>query len=222
MNPMKNFTLCLILACASLSANAQSLKWQMGFEAGPSTTTIYSQNVDFQFTPTPGYWAGLSSQYNANKWISVRLQLNYERKGGYRGPFSITDDNGVTVGSWDLRLANNYITSPLLIRAQFGKRNKVFIDAGAFGGFLISATTTVRKLTSKSTSSRTVEITQYRNLFDYGFCGGLGIEIPIRNNANLTLGFRYNHGQANIQGDTKSVPLFNRSLNFNIGITQGF
>jgi hypothetical protein len=50
----------------------------------------------------------------------------------------------------------------------------------------------------------------------------VGVEAPIGNNANVSLGFRYNHGQANIQGDTKSVPLFNRSLNFNIGITQGF
>jgi opacity protein-like surface antigen len=220
MTNFKKYTLGLITILAALSANAQSMKWQMGFEAGPSTTTIYSENVDFQFTPTLGYWAGFSSQYNANKWISVRSQLNYERKGGYRGPFPITDDNGVTVGSSDIRLANNYITAPLLIRAQFGKRAKVFVDAGAYGGFLISATSTVRRLTSKSTNIGTVDITQYRNLFDHGFCGGLGLEVPLRNNNKVSLGFRYNHGQVNMQNDTRSIHLYNRSLNLNIGISQ--
>jgi len=55
-----------------------------------------------------------------------------------------------------------------------------------------------------------------------GFCGGLGVEAPIGNNANVSLGFRYNHGQGNMQADTRSIPLYNRSLNFNIGISQGF
>jgi hypothetical protein len=61
-----------------------------------------------------------------------------------------------------------------------------------------------------------------RDLFDYGFCGGMGVEAPIGNNANVSLGFRYNHGQGNMQADTRSIPLYNRSLNFNIGISQGF
>jgi hypothetical protein len=124
------------------------------------------------------------------------------------------------VGSSDIRLANNYITAPLLFRAQFGKRAKVFFDAGAYGGFLISATSTVRRLTSKSTNIGTVDITQYRNLFDHGFCGGLGLEVPLRNNNKVSLGFRYNHGQVNMQNDTRSIPLYNRSLNLNIGISQ--
>jgi hypothetical protein len=53
-------------------------------------------------------------------------------------------------------------------------------------------------------------------------CGGLGVEAPIGNNANVSLSFRYNHGQGNMQADTRSIPLYNRSLNFNIGISQGF
>jgi hypothetical protein len=67
-----------------------------------------------------------------------------------------------------------------------------------------------------------VDITQFRDLFDYGFCGGVGVEAPIGSNANVSLSFRYNHGQGNMQGDTRSIPLYNRSLNFNIGISQGF
>jgi len=50
----------------------------------------------------------------------------------------------------------------------------------------------------------------------------MGVEAPIGNNANVSLGFRYNHGQGNMQADTRSIPLYNRSLTFNIGISQGF
>ena len=204
------------------NTSAQTSKWQMGVEAGPSLTTIHSQNVDFLFTPTMGYCAGFSAQYNADRWISVRTQVNYERKGGYRGAFPITDVNGVHVGSMNVSVANNYITAPLQIRAQFGKSAKFFIDAGAFGGLLTRATSTERQATGEGITFMMVDITQFRNLYDYGFCGGLGVEAPIGNNANVSLGFRYNHGQGNMQADTRSIPLYNRSLNFNIGISQGF
>jgi hypothetical protein len=36
------------------NTSAQTSKWQMGVEAGPSLTTIHSQNVDFLFTPHHG------------------------------------------------------------------------------------------------------------------------------------------------------------------------
>ena len=222
MKTFKKYILGLIAICATSSITAQTSKWQMGFEAGPSVTTIHSQNVDFLFTPTVGYCAGFSAQYNADRWISVRTQVNYERKGGFRGAFPITDINGVTVGSMNVSVANNYITAPLMIRAQFGKSAKVFIDAGAYGGYLTRATSTERQSTSEGITFMMVDITQFRDLFDFGFCGGLGVEAPIGNNANVSVGFRYNHGQGNMQGDTKSITLYNRSLNFNIGISQGF
>ena len=222
MNILKHFALSFILTCTAISTHAQTNKWQMGFEAGPTITSIYSQNVDFLFTPSLGYCAGVSAQYNADRWISVRMQINYERKGGFRGAFPITDVNGVTVGSMNVQVANNYITAPLMLRAQFGKTAKFYLDAGAYGGYLTRATSTERQSTSEGITFMMTDITQFRDFFDHGLCGGVGVEAPIGNNANVSLGFRYNHGQANIQRDTKSVPLFNRSLNFNIGITQGF
>jgi opacity protein-like surface antigen len=109
-----------------------------------------------------------------------------------------------------------------MIRAQFGKSAKVFIDAGAYGGYLTRATSTERQSTSEGITFMMVDITQFRDLFDYGFCGGVGVEAPIGNNAYVSLNFRYNHGQGNMQADTRSIPLYNRSLNFNIGISQGF
>ena len=220
MKSFQKYTLGLFAIFAAIAANAQTSKWQMGGEAGPSLTTIHSQNVDFLFTPSVGYSAGFSIQYNADQWISVRTQVNYERKGGYRGAFPMTDANGVTIGSMNVSVTNNYITAPLLIRAQFGKSAKLFIDAGAFGGYLTRATSTQRQSTSEGITFMMEDLTQFRSQFDYGFWGGLGVEVPIGNNANISLGFRYNHGQGNMQGDTRSIPLYNRSLNFNIGISQ--
>lgn len=222
MNHIKKYTLGIIAIFATLSTNAQTNKWQLGFEAGPSLTTIHSQNVDFLFTPKLAYSVGFSAQYNADKRISVRTQVTYESKGGYRGAFPITDVNGVTIGSMNVSLTNNYITVPLMIRAQFGKSAKLFIDAGAYGGYLTGATSTQRQSTSEGITFMMEDLTRFRNFFDHGLCGGLGTEVPIGNNTYVSLGFRYNHGQNNIHGDTKSIPLYNRSLNFNIGVSQLF
>lgn len=222
MQTCKKYLLGLIATCTTIAVQGQTNKWQMGFEAGPSITTIHSQNVDFLFTPTLGYCAGASVQYNADRWISVRTQLNIEKKGGFRGAFPITDINGVNIGSMNVSVSNNYISVPLMLRAQFGKSAKVFVDAGAYAGYLTRATSTQRQSTSEGITFMMEDITLLRNPFDYGLCGGLGLEVPIGNNAQVSLGFRYNHGQGNIQGDTKSIPLFNRSLNFNFGISQGF
>lgn len=109
-----------------------------------------------------------------------------------------------------------------MLRAQFGKTAKFYLDAGAYEGYLTRATSTERQSTSEGITFMMTDITQFRDFFDHGLCGGVGVEAPIGNNANVSLGFRYNHGQGNMQADTKSIPLFNRSLNFNIGITQGF
>jgi Outer membrane protein beta-barrel domain len=222
MKTIKQYILSLIAICTISSITAQTNKWHMGFEAGPTITSIYSQNVDFLFTPSLGYCAGVSAQYNADRWISVRMQINYERKGGFRGAFPITDVNGVTIGSMNVQVANNYITAPLMLRAQFGKTAKFYLDAGAYGGYLTRATSTERQSTSEGITFMMTDITQFRDFFDHGLCGGLGVEAPLGNNTQVTFGMRYNHGQANIQGDTKSVPLFNRSLNFVFGISQGF
>jgi hypothetical protein len=44
MKTFKKYTLGLFSIFAAISTNAQTSKWQMGVEAGPSLTTIHSQN----------------------------------------------------------------------------------------------------------------------------------------------------------------------------------
>jgi hypothetical protein len=83
MKTLKKYTIGLFSIFAAISTNAQTSKWQMGVEAGPSLTTIHSQNqiypslqslIEFQHRDFSRILRAIQSSFSRVK-ISLTLVL---------------------------------------------------------------------------------------------------------------------------------------------------
>jgi hypothetical protein len=83
MKTFKKYTLGLFSIFSAISTNAQTNKWQMGVEAGPSLTTIHSQNqihpslqslIEFQHRDFSRILRAIQSSFSRVK-ISLTLVL---------------------------------------------------------------------------------------------------------------------------------------------------
>lgn len=141
-----------------------------------------------------GFSSGFSFQYNLNDHLSFRSGLSFERKGSYVN-VQATDDQGADLGRASYSFNYDYFIFHLLVRAGFGKKVRVFVNAGPYMGYLISREMVLKgDLFSPPRVSH--EIAYSRNE-DYGFTAGAGITVPFCENFLFSTEIRNNLGLFN-------------------------
>ena len=167
-----------------------------------------------------GYQGGLSARYVCEKYFSmicsICAEVNYAQMGWKE---NIVDLNRKPVynektGQNDMyERRMNYIQLPIMAHLAFGKEYKgvnFFIELGPQFGYLLNEKTktnfTLENANIEGRSNKTVE--QYKmsvqNRFDYGICGGLGLEFSHPSVGHFLLAGRYYFGLGNIYKSTKS------------------
>ncbi|MBA3681717.1 MAG: PorT family protein [Bacteroidetes bacterium] len=216
---MKNPGILILLALIFCFQNttAQQHKFEVGVEGGAGITSMWGNALVTKYNdPMIGFAYGATFQYNFPKIFSIKTNLFYERKGCVtRGTF--LEPSGFTSGIFISRSNFDYLTMPVLLRANFGKKLKFFINTGPYFGYLIRQTYSFKGVNfPKTTSDNT---TYFKNL-DVGLTMGAGISIPLTKELVLSWEVRNNLGLYNIS----KWPVYNNgtlntySNNFLLGI----
>ena len=201
---MKTKLLIIFLSFAAFAANAQDLElFRPRFLIGGSFGTTFSSTT---FVPKVkngmllGYTGGIVARYDSEKNVGIQAELNYAQQGWEEEFFN---------AKYEYSRVINYIELPLLTHIYFGKKNfKVFLNIGPKIGYALS---------EKTTSSNNFEnidqvdeenhiLEQHgmplQNKFDWGICGGPGIELRTKAGYFVLEG-RYYYGLGNIYKSTK-------------------
>ncbi len=211
----------LMLICLFLTGNcitstyAQDTKFTIAAEGGPSLTNLYGNNQSKKyFKPIAGGYAGILVQYNFSQHFSLRSGLTYERTGTN----FLVDTYDVNI---DCIYHFDYVTIPVLVKAQFGKKVRFYVNIGPYFSYLINQQYLAKE--GKKYHDITSEVNDVvpvnKNRTNYGMVGGLGIEIKIRHNASITIGVNDFLGLCN----TKKQPPFTTTTGIDLGFrTQTF
>ena len=165
-----------------------------------------------------GYMGGISARYIEEKYFGFIVELNFTQHG-WKENFSDEGDY-----SYSRKL--NYIELPFMTHIFFGNRVfRGFVNLGPQVSFLISdKEISSFNLKELPQFSQTWESTQYNmpiaHKFDYGICGGAGIEIKAKKNSFILEG-RYYFGLGDFFKNRK-VDYFSASSNQTISVALSY
>lgn len=204
--------------------------FDLGLEAGPSVISLYGNSFTNEHNkPACGFSTAITFQYNFQKILSLRTDIAFERKGSlFPYNFIATDQNGSNIGSVILKESNNYdyLTIPLLLRATFGDKIKIFVNAGPYLGALLQSKTITRSNGGEMYGfpAKTVANESHNlNRFDIGITTGVGLQLPLNEGFAISFEVRNNSGLYNITKQFPgSIALKNNSTNFLFGFSYAF
>jgi hypothetical protein len=124
----------------------------VGVHGGISIPDLRAKETDIfsrGFSSRQGVYFGLSTDVGLAPGVSLAMQLNYTSQGGLRKglqPITMDLPQGLPIPPGTILYADfrndtvlDYIEVPAMARLSFGRRVRVFIEAGAYFGYLAKA-----------------------------------------------------------------------------------
>ena len=188
-NKMKTKTTLILLALIFTSSIYSQIK--IGVNAGATYSKFYG-NVSIENTNAGiSFLIGASFEYYLNESLSLKTNLNFERKS-FNLKFPEIDDIGNPTGG-ELKITTDfdYLTLPIMAKYEFGNSKKFFVNGGPFLGFLLS-------VKSKLDNFPDIDFTTLYKKIDIGLSFGIGTKIYLNDRSNLNIELRENLGLKNI------------------------
>jgi hypothetical protein len=211
----------------SVFTYAQTTKLRFGVHAGLNYSGLRGYtipaNITSQYDESAafGYLGGISLTYPLKEKISLRVELNYERKT-QKADNTIEIRNSfeepAQLYSFTSKRHYDYLVLPILLQYRFTDKNSFFVHGGPFVGYLLNATLT-SDLNAPELDNSDVDLSDDYKKLDYGLTVGLGKNFDIGNQNSLHVEIRNNLGLAKINasdvwngGDVRT-----NSLSFLVG-----
>ncbi len=221
----KSLILFILIIAATIPSAAQTL-YQSHVHVGGHAGVSLSQQT---FSPSieqgmhKGMTFGASFRYAEERHVGLMAEVNFDQRGW------IEDFGETPQFSYSRTLS--YIELPIMTHIFFGSRKvKCFFNLGPQFCFMvgdnISSNFDYRNIASIPdfpTRNRTTEQMgmDIKNRFDYGICGGVGMELIVKKKHSIMIEGRYYYGLGNIYSASKK-DYFSASRGSTITITLGY
>ncbi len=192
------FLVLLFLIPATLVAqnkNSFQPEWAYGINGGVTISNI-SFNPTVPQSSYMQYAGGATGRYISENHWGLQLELNYSQRGWKE----YHPDNPATQYSRQL----NYLELPMFTHLYFnmGRRFRLFFVAGPQVGFLLSENAVASGLPEGDSRPPYYDM-KIQNKFDWGICGGGGVELRTGVGSFLLDG-RYYFGLSDIFNNSKA------------------
>lgn len=195
MKTFHYFTCLLVSLIIAIPCIAQTRKFAVSVEGGPSFSYIYKNSFPASdFKPMVGGYAGLMFEYRFKKHFGLETGLAWEQKGTqfYKALASVIYNRQPTISAnqytyyADYTFRFNYLTLPLMVKASFGRKVRFIASGGAYFSLLLSQT----HISNGNNSFEIIPpMSDQIKHYDFGLSGNLGMEVGILKNAAISLKF---------------------------------
>lgn len=144
-----------------------------------------------------GYLVGISIDYYLNQNLSLKTNINYERKIQKFKVTSFSFD-AEEIGNEHFRKIYDYINLPILLKYEFGN-SKFFVNGGPFLNFLLNS-----KIKPNSSYDFGDSSTAQKEI-DFGLSIGIGTNISLNEKNDLTIEIRDDFGMIDTGGVPKHI-----------------
>jgi hypothetical protein len=198
---MRKAILALFIFSISVSYS-QNSKFKFGLQTGLNYSKLRGYDTPPAFhaseSPAFAYLAGVSIEYQINTKLSIKADLNYERKSQQsKNVVYLTEnfDDPEETYRYKSKTHYDYIVLPILLKYSFKESNSFYVNGGVFIGYLIKS-----KITNDSNISgipNDSDTTDLNQKLDYGLAVGVGKNFEFGSNKTLYVELRENLGLYN-------------------------
>ncbi|KAF2327513.1 porin family protein [Flavobacterium nitrogenifigens] len=196
---MKKITLFLFtITLITFKTTAQESKFKFGVQAGLTYSSFRGYESFIDEDPGFSYLFGISAQYKLNESLSLRADLDYDRKTQTSKGEGAYISN-VSYDRYSIKTTNylNYITLPIMLKFSFTRNKSFYINGGPYLGYLLKSGWKY-KTSGIQNSDENLEDTKYRKSMDFGVSAGFGKEFKLNDNHNIYIELRENLGLTDI------------------------
>ncbi len=216
---MKKLIILLIaVSSACLVGHAQQKAFQREFAVGVTGGASFSS---VNFIPKvyqgmlQGYTGGLVLRWTTENHLGLQLEVNYMQQG-WSEDFPDHEEAGYIYN----RTAN-YVEMPFLTHIYMGgKRVRFYINAGPKIGYMLSESTESNLGDAEPNRINDQHGMPIKNKFDWGLCGGPGIELRTGAGTFLIEG-RFYYALGDLFGNLKS-DIFAKSSEQVLSVKVGY
>jgi opacity protein-like surface antigen len=202
---MKKLLLSISLLLISFLNYSQNSNIKFGIHAGLNYSTFYGYDLPAGFdpvyseSPAFAYLGGINFEYQIKEKLSLKLELNYERKSQKgNNNVEIRDVNNISKRyNFTSKKNNDYLVLPIMVKYNFGNKNSFFVNGGPFIGYLLKSNLTSYLEDIDGRDNDTYVTTDINNKTDFGLSIGVGKKIEINEKNTIYIEIRENLGLTN-------------------------
>ncbi len=163
-------SVCLMAATVVMAQKKSDKELSVGASFGMNFSTV-SFNPKVYTKMKQGYNAGLALRWNTEKNLGLQAELNFSRQGW--------DEMFEDYPTYKYTRTINYVEIPFLSHIHFGsERFRFYVNLGPKIGFAIGEKTeTNPDETNMNAGANEQHDMDVQKKFDWGLCGGPGIEL---------------------------------------------
>lgn len=195
----KSIFFLILISLVIFSGHAQN-DFKRELSLGVSAGTTFSS---VRFTPKVyqgmlmGYTGGFTMRWITEKHLGLQAELNYIQQG-WKEDFPDYPDDG-----YKYSRTSNYLELPFMTHIYFGSdKMRFFINLGPKIGYMLSESTSENLKGEEPNRVNKQHNMPTENKFDWGLCGGPGVELRT-GIGNFLLEGRYYYALGNIYGSEK-------------------
>ena len=200
---MRKLLLTIPFLLISFLNYSQNSKIKFGVQAGLNYSNFRGYEVPvspfYSESPAFAYLGGLNFEYRIKEKLSLKLELNYERKSQKADNLIALTDTDQFTESYNFRSQKNYdyLVLPIMIKYNFSNKNSFYLNGGPFIGFLLKSNLTNDLGKIDGLNNEPVETSNFNNKTDFGLSIGLGKTIEINGKNSIFIEIRENLGLTN-------------------------
>lgn len=213
----------------SVFTSAQDTKFKFGIQAGLNYSGLRGYSIPSEFeqqydeSAAFAYLGGVSMEYQLKEKLSLRVELNYERKSQKADntmEIRFNFDQEPQLYNFTTRKNYDYLIVPILLKYCFTDKNSFFVNGGPFIGYLLKSTFT-NDLEVPNFETPNEDMTKDSKKTDFGFSAGVGKNFELGNNKMIHLEIRNNLGLAKINKNDvwNGGYISTNSVNFIVGFS---
>jgi hypothetical protein len=207
---MRKLLLSISFLLISFLNYSQNSKIKFGVQAGLNYSTFLGYDVPTDFSPVYSessafaFLGGINFEYQIKEKLSLKLELNYERKSQKAdNNIEITDMDGLTTRyNFTSKKNYDYLVLPILVKYCFSDKNSFYVNGGPFIGYLLKSNLTNDLEKIDGLNNDPVETTNLNNKTDFGLSIGFGKTIEINEKHSIFIEIRENLGLINTSKNT--------------------
>jgi len=195
---MRKLLLSISFLLISFLNYSQNSKIKFGVQAGLNYSTFLGYEVPKDFghyyseSPAFAFLGGINFEYQIKEKLSLKLELNYERKSQNADntiEISADFDTPPQVYNYTSKKNYDYLVSPIMLKYSFTDKNCFYVNGGIFMGYLLKSNATNDLEKKDGLDNDPFDTTDLNNKTDFGLAFGFGktIELNLRNSIFIEL-----------------------------------